>query len=171
MVLDGWKAEHSGLASPGKFPWGIRARHYLANGPAFLQLPVDDWLISCETNIENLPERHSKVALAAESKEVDTLANRINISRFSKIRMLLNTTARILNLYKRCKNQNDAMRKRKTGELTVSDLEDAEKFWILEAQSVIRSAVKEGKLLRLCPRYRNGIIVVGGRAERWMQAT
>ena len=85
--------------------------------------------------------------------------------------MLLNTTARILNLYKRYKNRNDAMRKRKTGELTVSDLEDAEKFWILEAQSVIRSAVKEGKLLRLCPRYRNGIIVVGGRAEHWMQAT
>ena len=63
------------------------------------------------------------------------------------------------------------MRKRKTGELTVSDLEDAEKFWILEAQSVIRSAVKERKLLRLCPRYTNGIIVVGGRAEHWMQAT
>ena len=78
---------------------------------------------------------------------------------------MLNTTARILNLYKRYKNQNDAMRKRKTGELTVSDLEDAEKFWILEAQSVIRSAVKEGKLLRLGPRYRNGIIVVVGRAE------
>ena len=58
--------------------------------------------------------------------------------------MLLNTTARILNLYKRYKNQNDAMRKRKTGELTVSDLEDAEKFWILEAQSVIRSAAIEG---------------------------
>ena len=94
---------------------------------------MDDWPIPCETNIENLPD------LASQSKEVDTLANRIDISRFGKIRMLLNTTARILNLYKRYKNQNDAMRKRKTGDLTVSDLEDAEKFWILEAQSVIRS--------------------------------
>ena len=36
---------------------------------------------------------------------------------------------------------------------------------------MIRSAVKEGELLRLCPRYRNGIIGVGGRAEHWMQAT
>ena len=110
------------------------------------------------------PNGTRKVALAAESKEVDTLANRINISRFSKIRMLLNTTARILKLYKRYKNENDAMRKRKTDELTVSDLEDVENFWILEAQSVICSAVKEGKLLRLCLRYRNRNIVVGGRA-------
>ena len=77
----------------------------------------------------------------------------------------------ILNLYKRYKNQNDTMRKCKIGELTVSDLEDAETFWILEAQSVICSAVKEGKLLRLCPRYRNEIIGGGGRAERWVQAT
>ena len=169
-----WTAGRLNIAdwlTRGKSPGELGQSTTWQTGPAFLQLPVDDWPISCETNIENLPERYSKVALAAESKEVGTLANRIDISRFSKIRMLINTTARILNLYKRYKNQNDAMRKRKTGELTVSDLENAEKFWILEAQSVIRSAVKEGKLLRLCLRYRNGIIVVGGRAERWMQAT
>lgn len=31
--------------------------------------------------------------------------------------------------------------------------------------------MKEGKLVRLCPRYKDGVIVVGGRARRWMQAT
>ena len=155
----------------GKSPGELGQGTTWQTGLAFLQLPVDDWPVSCETNIENLSEWHSKVTLAAESKEVDTLAYRINISRFSKIRMLLNTMARILNLYKRYKNQNDAMRKCELGELAVSDLEDAETFWILDAQSVICSAVKEGKLLRLCPRYRNRIIVVGSRAERLVQAT
>ena len=56
-------------------------------------------------------------------------------------------------------------------ELTASAIEAAERFWILEAQSLIQKEVKEKKLVRLCPRYKNGIIVVGGRAERWMQAT
>ena len=125
-----------------------------------------------EVNVEELPERH-KVIMAVDVKEVDTLANRLDISRFSKIELLLNTTARILKLYKRYKKRNDHLKDDsiKMAELTAADRDAAEKFWISDAQSLIQNDVKEGNLIKLCPKYKNGLIVVGGRAERWMQAT
>ena len=131
---------------------------------------MEDWPVSLETQVIDLPERHSKVVLTAETREVATLADRINISRFSKVRFLLNTTARILTLYKRYKREDGIPKEIKVAELTVSDVEAAERFWILEAQTLSNKAVKEGKLVRLCPRYKDGVIVVGGRARRWMQA-
>ena len=80
--------------------------------------------------------------------EVATLADRINISRFSKIGFLLNTTARILKLYKRYKGVDGIQKEIKMAELTVSDVEAAERFWILEAQTLSNKAVKEGKLVK-----------------------
>ena len=56
-------------------------------------------------------------------------------------------------------------------ELTAADTDAAEKFWISDAQSLIQNEVKEGNLIKLCPKYKNGLIVVGGSAEWWMQAT
>ena len=89
---------------------------------------------------------------------------------FSKIGFLLNTTARILKLYQQYKRVDGVQKEVKMTKLTVSDIEAAEGFWILEAQTLSNRAVKEGKLVRLCPRYKDGVIV-GGMARRWMQAT
>lgn len=157
----------------GKSPKELGQESLWQNGPEFLTLPVKDWPISRKTDVEELPERHKKVILAVDAKEIDTLANRIDISRFSKIESLLRTTARVLNLYKRYKKRDDLSKDDsiKMDELTVSDRGAAEKFWISDAQRVIQKDVKDGKLVKLCPKYKNGVIVVGGRAERWMQAT
>lgn len=84
---------------------------------------MEDWPVSRETRVTDLPERHSKVVLTAETREVATLAYRINISRFSKIGFLLNTTARILKLYKRYKRVDGIQKGIKMAELTVSDVE------------------------------------------------
>ena len=35
-----------------------------------------------------------------------------------------------------------------------------------DAQESIAKDVQAGKFVRLCPKYRDGLIVVGGRAER-----
>ena len=156
----------------GKSPRELGQDSQWQNGPEFLKLPVKKWPVSHEVNVEELPERH-KIIMAVDVKEVDTLANRLDISRFSKIELLLNTTARILKLYKRYKKRNDHLKDDsiKMAELTAADRDAAEKFWISDAQSLIQNDVKEGNLIKLCPKYKNGLIVVGGRAERWMQAT
>ena len=98
---------------------------------------MEEWPISRETDVKRLPERYAKIVLAADGKEIDTLANRIGIlfSRCSKIGLLLNATARLLNLYKRYKGESDGSKvdTKKTPELTEPDIEPAETFCILEA--------------------------------------
>lgn len=110
--------------------------------------------------------------MTTNAKEIETLVTRINIGRFSKIELLLNTTVRILKLYKQYKKSAEhslgsAVEKNK---LAVADRDSAERFWIKDAQESIAKEVREGKFIRLCPKYKDGLVVVGGRAERWIQA-
>ena len=56
-------------------------------------------------------------------------------------------------------------------EVSNTDVEKAMDFWIKESQKELHDDVRAGKLARLVPRYTDGIIVVGGRTERWMQCT
>ena len=54
--------------------------------------------------------------------------------------------------------------------LELADVTKAERFWILQAQETMLSEMKRGRFRRLCPRLlEDGIIVVGGRAEKWLE--
>ena len=54
--------------------------------------------------------------------------------------------------------------------LTPHDLKDAERFWFLEVQKSMQKQLIKGDYKRLCPKINTeGIIVVGGRAEKWFQ--
>ena len=54
--------------------------------------------------------------------------------------------------------------------LTVDDIDNAERFWILESQTSMLKDIQSGKYKRLCPRKRDdGIYVVGERARGWME--
>ena len=123
-------------------------------------------------NVEKLPERHKRV-MTTNAKEIETLAARIDIGRVSKIELLKNTTARILNLYKQYKKSTERSPGSavEVGKLTVAETDAAERFWIKDAQESIAKEGQAGKFVRLCPKYKDGLIVVDGRAERWMQAT
>ena len=146
------------------------------NGPKFLALPEDQWPINKETDVKEIPERRRcEFTGMAYSKEEgfvgpmdseDTLIKRIDINRFSKLKLLIHTTARILKLYKRFKKNgvNEA-------KIKPEDIHDAEILWIKEAQASMQQEVMKGKYIKLQPKISDGVIVVGGRTERWMEAT
>ena len=134
-------------------------------GPTFLSLPVEQWPVVRDASEVDIPELRKTVMLA-KGKIENSLASRIDINRFSCYQRLINTTARILRLFKRFKGDN-----KQTSVLRISDIEEAETFWIHEAQRELSGRLNEKSLLRLCAREVNGKIIVGGRAERWMEAT
>ena len=56
-------------------------------------------------------------------------------------------------------------------EISNTDTEKAMIIWIKESQRELHDDVKAHRLVRLVPRYEEGVIMVGGRMERWMQDT
>ena len=78
--------------------------------PSFLKQPVQSWPIRQDTDDNALKEVKqicgiSAVVMHAEKYVPETLADRIDITRCGTLQRLLNTTARILHLYKRFKFQ------------------------------------------------------------------
>ena len=145
------------------------------SGPEFLRKKDrKDWPVHQDVTTKDLPERIKKVksitCALTETKENDSLAKRIDISRFSKLPLLLNTTARVGRIYKRFKKDNRTDLKMEE-EITVTEKEEAERFWIIEAQRELHTDITNGKLKRFVPTIENGVITVGGRTSRWMQCT
>ena len=137
-------------------------------GPDFLKLPKEEWPIFSEVEEMELPERKKKAFTGVSTVEgEETLSKRFDLNRFSKFTRLIYTTARVLNLYKYYKKDNT----RDNKEVKPVDIKDAERFWIIDAQSGMHEKIKKGKLKKLQPRVADGLIVVGGRTERWMAAT
>ena len=133
-------------------------------GPDFLKLPESAWPIT-----RTYTQQHANVITHTKPDEAvnDSLAKRINIDRFSTYNKLIHTTARILAMY----NKTHKMTfKNASRPLTPDDISKAETFWIHEAQKSMQRDIDKGKYKRLCPRRRDdGIYVVGGRGERWIE--
>ena len=52
------------------------------------------------------------------------------------------------------------------------DLERAKTFWVMEGQKSFSKKLTSKQFVKLNPQIDDrGVIVVGGRTERWMQAT
>ena len=150
----------------GKSPQDLMQGGFWQKGPDFLQLEEHEWPLCKTSTISVFPE--IKAAFAHVLIVEETLATRIDINRFSNFTRLLNVTARIMKLYTAFKKEDDT---KILSIITVTDQEKAEKFWIKDAQKQLHNRITSGSLKRLCRRTQNGIIVVGGRAERWMDAT
>ena len=133
-------------------------------GPEFLSLPTEQWPIKKEVRADiDVPELKQKFVGKMKAEPNESLLARFDLKRYSKWKLLVHTLARILHLYQ-------AWRKDTICEaaLSVADVKLAEILWIKEAQKELN--LKDHKKLR--PSYNNdGMIVVGGRTERWMQAT
>lgn len=87
------------------------------------------------------------------------METRINIGRFSKNELLTNTTARKLKLYK-CHNKVTGHSPSRLSELKTKDIDAAERFKIRDVQELVTKDVEEGKFIRLCPKYKDGLTVV-----------
>ena len=104
---------------------------------------------------------------AEEIEVTDSLAARINISRFSQYNRLVRVTARILAAYR-----PPPALKNIVLDVSASQLKQAEIFWVREAQSKISDEDLKHKYVRLSPkRQPDGLITVGHRMEKWQQVT
>ena len=75
---------------------------------------------------------------------------------------MTNTTARKLKLYK-CHNKVTEHSPSRLSELKTKDIDAAERFKIRDVQELVTKDVEEGKFIRLCPKYKDGLTVVAVR--------
>ena len=164
-----WVASGQNIAdwlTQGKTPNEIDLNSPWQKGPVFLKSPESEWPVSKKCIVQELPQR-IKVVMLADSKQEDSLASRIGLSKYSDYTKLIRVTARVLAMFQ---NDPNPSFKNAAKVLTPADITKAEWFWILEAQKPMKKDMERGKYKRLCPRVRDdGVIVVGGRTEKWME--
>jgi len=132
----------------GNKPSDIGLESIWQKGPEFLTQPEDEWPITRNYLEPQLQER-VKTAMATNIERFqDTLAGRIDITKYSNYNKLLRVTARIMKIYDR--NPISSL-KNATSELTPHDVEKVELFWIREAQQNMGKDIENGKYKRLCP--------------------
>ena len=136
------------------------------SGPSFLRLPETQWPIRRETNVQRLPEQRKNFVGSVANVCSSSIADKIDINRFSKLSRLLYTTARVQKLIRRFQRGGEEYEFR---EITPTDLDHAEETWVKYVQEGISANLDKYK--RLLPTIENGIVVVGGRAEKWLYAT
>ena len=119
------------LTTRGAKPSEIDENSVWQNGPAFLSTEEEDWPThrKARTDIP-LPELKQKFIVAAATQPEDSLLNRFALERYSRWRLLVHTTARLIRLYKRFKKDEANL----SMQPTADDVKDAERMWIIEAQ-------------------------------------
>ena len=105
--IDNWywidsKNNIADWVSRGKSPQDLCIGSDWQNGPSFLEEDVSKWPIKQDVKAVEIPEL-IRVLTCTEMaiKEVETLASRININRFSSYVHLIHVTARVLSFYQR----------------------------------------------------------------------
>ena len=130
----GWiegKLNIADITTRGCNPEDLGPESIWQKGPQFLELPEKDWPVQWEVKTGvRIPELKGNVSCVQQDIERETLARRIDASKFSKWKLLQYTTARILKLYSRFKKDGDH-----TIYITPTDLQEAELFWIRVSRS------------------------------------
>ena len=155
------------IITRGSSPNELAAESMWQNGPAFLSLPESQWPVRYEVNKEvKVPESELKRTqppnLVAFVIETDSVADRIDCSRFSRWDKLIGVTAMVLYACKRFRRPTGA-----DHGPTVVNRQEAKQFWIKHAQKDLQLA----SCKKLRPILEDGVYTVGGRTERWMGCT
>ena len=150
-----------------KSPMDLKENSEWQTGPSWLDTPESQWPIHFQPEDVEVPEI-VKPIFALKVQQVERVQI-VDINRFSSYNRLLRATARVLAVFKR--NPRPSLLSLGNG-ISISNLEEAEEFWIKDAQSEITDKDIVNKYSRLGARRRNdGIIIVGERLEYWMRAT
>ena len=147
-----------------KSPADIGPNSNWQTGPDFLRLPEEEWPIVKAPLAMSLPELKKEVFTCEQVKE--DVFDQFDLERYSKWELLLNTTSRILDLQNKYRKHHNADQLQ-----TNTTLQIAEKMWIMKAQQSLHTRLSDNTLLKLCSRVDEGVILVGGRTERWNEAT
>ena len=137
------------------------------NGPEFLKIPVKEWPTRKDTCAEMIPELRKNFVGSITAKEPTSLVSKIDVTRFSQLRRLLYTTARLQKLQKKFKKNTEGYR----CSIIPEDIKYAHDSWVKHVQESLCEEIKAGKHKKLIPTMEDGIYVVGGRAERWIHST
>ena len=96
-----------------------------------------------------------------------SLVSEMDATRFPKLRRLLYTTAKLLKFQRKFKRGADAYQEM----ILPGDINHARDSWIRHVQREQHVEIQKGKHKKLVPAVEKGIIVIGGRAERWVNST
>jgi hypothetical protein len=152
------------MTTRGCSPKELQEGSIWQDGPEFLKQEEELWPTESQPKQGLIvPEMKGKLVASVSAPETSaSLCDCFNLERFSKWRLLVHTTARIMCLYNRMKNG-----KEKSLEPGPQEIKEAEFKWYKNAQK----SMDTKELRKLNPSVENDVIVVGGRTERWMEAT
>ena len=130
------------------------------------------WPIKSESKVSALPEVKQNFVGAVSTPESSSIASRISYDRFSSLKRLVRATAWIEKLQRKYKKSRaDEKQDPPLDSISPSDMSHAEETLIKHVQGEMRTDVNKGKYKKLLPTTENGIIVVDGRAEKWISST
>ena len=132
------------------------------DGPEFLKLDRSYWPTQEKPRQLVLPEQKAKLVASAKVTAIPSLCSEFVLERFSKWRLLVNVTARIICLFNKITKKVGA-----TMQPSQVEISQAERLWYIEAQETLDSK----QLIKLGPQMEDGVMMVGGRTERWLEAT
>ena len=135
------------------------------NGPDFLHLPENQWPAkpSSPPSDEDMERHQIRILTAVTTQKPKDV---IDPSTFSSWRKLIRVTARIRRLAEKIRLRKQAQCGRE-GSLTPDELQQAETYWIKQAQETLHSRLERGDFKSLSPfKDDKGIIRVGGRVDK-----
>ena len=143
------------------------------HGPAFLQLPEEEWpqetaVLEEELAQVNTERRKAEIVCALTLSKAE---EEINIKKFSSWRRLIRVTARLKRLARKAREgqrrTNDVRSLCMEDPLKPEELHEAGSFWIKEAQRSLNDRLMKGEFRSLSPfRDENNVIRVGGRVSK-----
>ena len=138
------------------------------DAPRFMKYPVNEWpVLQAADNEVDIPEKKTTegAVLMINTADIKGIDKVLDFNSFSSFTKLKRVTAWIIKAGSKFKGTkvNDF--------LTRKELLKAEEMIVTAAQRELVHKLEENTFRRLCARIENDIIIVGGRAERWLDAT
>ena len=141
------------LATRGCSPNEIGSESVWQNGPEFLRQDQSCWPTQEKPKQMTLPEQKAKLVASTKMIVTPSLCDEFIVDNFSKWRLLVNTTARIICLFNKLMNNCSTMQP------SQAEISQAEKLWYVEAQKNLDTK----QLIKLNPQVEDGVMIVGGR--------